>query len=71
MAEADPMPLGFDWEAARIGVCLNGFYLFVAFSPIPGLKSNGGSPAIAAHSKLGPNPPGWPVSPLENRKSPS
>jgi hypothetical protein len=71
MAEADPMPLGFDRKAARIGVCLNGFYLFVAFSPIPGLESNGGSPAVAAHSKLGPNPPGSPVSPLENRKNAS
>jgi hypothetical protein len=54
MAETAPMPLGFDREAARIGVCLSGFYLFVAFSPIAGLRSNGGSPTIAAHSKLGP-----------------
>jgi hypothetical protein len=63
LAEADPMPLGFDREAARIGVRLNGFYLFVAFSPIPGLKSNVGSPAIAAHSKLGSNPPRWHTEP--------
>ncbi len=34
-------PLGFDREAARIGIHLNGFYLFVAFSPIPALKSDG------------------------------
>jgi hypothetical protein len=40
MAEADPTPLGFDREAARIGVRLNGFYLFVAFSSIPGLRSD-------------------------------
>ena len=38
LAEADPMPLGFDREAARVGVRLNGFYLFVAFSPILGLR---------------------------------
>ncbi len=36
-----PAPLGFDREAARIGIHLNGFYLFVAFSPIPALKSDG------------------------------
>ncbi|WP_343039266.1 hypothetical protein [Microvirga makkahensis] len=40
MDEAGPMPLGFDREAARIGVRLNGFYLFTAFSPIPGLRSD-------------------------------
>lgn len=36
--EAGPTPLGFDREAAQIGVRLNGFYLFAAFSPIPGLR---------------------------------
>ena len=36
--EAGPVPLGFDREAARIGVRLNGFYLFTAFSPVPGLR---------------------------------
>jgi hypothetical protein len=46
MAEADPMPVGFDREAARIGVCLNGFYLFVAFSPILGLRSGGDRPPL-------------------------
>ncbi len=40
MDAAGPTPLGFDREAARIGVRLNGFYLFVAFSPIPGLRSD-------------------------------
>jgi len=71
MDEADPMPLGFDREVARIGVCLNGFYLFVAFSPIPGLRLDRGSPAIAARSQgFGPLP-GSPVSPLENQKNPS
>jgi hypothetical protein len=41
MDEADPVPLGFDREAARIGIRLNGFYLFVAFGPIPALRSDG------------------------------
>jgi hypothetical protein len=41
MDEAGLTPLGFDREAARIGVRLNGFYVFVAFSPIPGLRSDG------------------------------
>jgi hypothetical protein len=40
MDAAGPTPLGFDREAARIGVRLNGFYLFVAFSPIPGSHSD-------------------------------
>ena len=38
--EAAPVPLGFDLEAALIGVRLNGFHLFTAFSPIPGLRSD-------------------------------
>jgi len=38
--EAGPMPLGLDWEAARIGVRLNGFHLFTAFNPVPGLRSD-------------------------------
>jgi hypothetical protein len=38
MDEAGPTPLGFDREAARIGVRLNGFYLFAAFSPVPRLR---------------------------------
>jgi hypothetical protein len=71
VTEADPMPVGFDREAARIGACLNGFYLFVAFSPIPGLKLNGSSPAMAACSGLEPSPSGQPASPLENRKNSS
>jgi hypothetical protein len=41
MDEAGLTPLGFDREAARIGVRLNGFYVFVAFSPIPSLRSDG------------------------------
>jgi hypothetical protein len=41
MDEATPAPLGFDREAARIGIHLNGFYLFMAFSPIPASKSDG------------------------------
>jgi len=40
MDAAGPAPLGFDREAARTGVRLNGFYLFVAFSPVPGLWSD-------------------------------
>ncbi len=69
LAEADPMPLGFDREAARVGVRLNGYYLFVAFSPIPGLRSGGELPAMAACSEPVPSPSGWPASPLENRKN--
>lgn len=38
MDEVGPTPLGFDREAAQIGVRLNGFYLFAAFSPVPGLR---------------------------------
>jgi hypothetical protein len=38
--EAGPTPLGFDREAARIGVGLNGFYLFAAFGPMPDLRSD-------------------------------
>jgi hypothetical protein len=71
LAEADPVPVGFDREAARIGMHLNGFYLFVAFSPILGLSSGGEAPAMAACSGPGPRPLGWPVSPLENRQNPS
>lgn len=41
MDEAGPTPLGFDREAAKIGVRLNGFYLFAAFSPLPDLRSDG------------------------------
>jgi hypothetical protein len=70
MAEADPMPLGFDREAARIGVCLNGFYLFVAFSPIPRLKSNG----IARYCgpfKAWAKPARMADKPLENWKNAS
>jgi hypothetical protein len=63
MDEAAPAPLGFDRKAARVAVRFNGFYLFVAFSPIPALKSHRRSPASAAHSKLGPNPPGWHTEP--------
>jgi hypothetical protein len=31
MDDAAPAPLGFDPEAAKVGVRFNGFYLFVAF----------------------------------------
>lgn len=41
MDEAGPTPLGFDREAARIGVRLNGFYLFAAFDPIPEMRLDG------------------------------
>jgi hypothetical protein len=54
MAEADPMPLGFDREAARIGACLNGFYLFVAFSSLPALRSDG-----ASHPPARPTRKAW------------
>jgi len=39
--ETSPMPLGFDREAARIGSQINGFYLFIAFEPIPGPGTDG------------------------------
>jgi hypothetical protein len=58
MAEAVPMLQGFDREAARIGVCRNGFYPFVAFSPIPRLKSNGDRPLLRPIHSLGPTRPG-------------
>jgi hypothetical protein len=66
--EADPTPLGFDREAARIGVRLNGFYLFVAFSPIPALRSDGANhlrlrPARGARAQSADALP----TPLENR----
>ena len=41
MDESGATPLGFDREAAKIGIRLNGFYLFVAFSPIRKLRSDG------------------------------
>jgi hypothetical protein len=55
MDEAGPTPLGFDREAARIGVRLNGFYVFVAFSPISGLRSDGadGLPWRSSRQALG------------------
>ncbi|WP_262299877.1 hypothetical protein [Microvirga sesbaniae] len=72
LVEADPMPVGFDREAARIGVRLNGFYLFVAFSPFQRLRSGRGLPAVAAHSQsLGLIRPDALQAPLENRKNPS
>jgi hypothetical protein len=71
MTEADPMPVGFDREAARIGVCLNGFYLFVAFSPILGLRSSGDRPLLRSIQSLDPTRPDGILSPLENRKNPS
>lgn len=45
MHEAGPMPLGFDPEAARIGIQLNGFYLFIAFDPIPEWNPDGEHPS--------------------------
>ncbi|MFC5086176.1 hypothetical protein [Microvirga arabica] len=41
MDESGATPLGFDWEAAKIGIRLNGFYLFVAFRPVRKLRSDG------------------------------
>jgi hypothetical protein len=41
MDESGTTPLGFDREAAMIGIRLNGFYLFVAFSPVQELRSDG------------------------------
>ncbi|WP_201752189.1 hypothetical protein [Microvirga arsenatis] len=46
-----PMPLGFDREAASIGAHLNGFYLFVAFSPLPALRSNAPDDAPLARAR--------------------
>jgi hypothetical protein len=54
MADANRMPLGFDRETATIGVCLNGFFLFVAFSPILRLKSNGDRPLLRPIRSLSP-----------------
>jgi hypothetical protein len=68
MAEADRMPLGFDQEAARIGVCLNGFYLFVAFSPMPRLKSNGDRPLLQPIQSLGPTRSDGRQAPLKTGK---
>ncbi|WP_342211333.1 hypothetical protein [Microvirga pakistanensis] len=41
MDESGTTPLGFDREAAKIAIRLNGFYLFVAFSPLRKLRSDG------------------------------
>jgi hypothetical protein len=72
MTEADQMPLGFDREAARIGVCLNGFYLFVAFSPILPLKSHGADHLpLRPIQSLDPTRPEGILSPLEILKNPS
>lgn len=51
--EADPVPLGFDREAARTGSHLNGFYLFVAFGPIPAWEADAhdGAPLARARSR--------------------
>jgi hypothetical protein len=70
MDEAAPAPLGFDWEAARIGIHLNGFYLFVAFSPIPALKSDGADhPPLRPARKVRAQAADGMLSPLENPKS--
>jgi hypothetical protein len=70
--KADPMPLGFDREAARIGMRLNGFYLFVAFRPISGLRSDSvDRPALRPVCKARTQSMDGMLSPLENRKNAS
>ncbi len=65
-------PLGFDREAARIGIHLNGFYLFVAFSPIPALKSDGADhPPSRPARKVQAQAADGMLSPLENQENPS
>ncbi len=51
--EAAPVPLGFDRQAARTGSHLNGFYLFVAFGPIPAWEGDAhdGAPLARARSR--------------------
>ncbi len=67
--EADPMPLGFAREAARIGMRLNGFYLFVAFSPISGLRSDSvDCSALRPVCKARTQSMDGMLSPLESRK---
>jgi len=70
MDEAIPAPLGFDREAARIGIHLNGFYLFVAFSPISALKSDDADhpPSRPARKARTQSMDGM-LSPLENPKT--
>jgi hypothetical protein len=70
MDEATPAPLGFNREAARIGIHLNGFYLFVAFSPIPALKSDRTDhPPLRPARKVRAQAADGMLSPLENPES--